>query len=576
MATVSILIPAYKSRFLRRALVSAQGQTFDDVEILVGDDTPDAALEQIVRSCSDPRIQYFHHGFQKGTRNSQALLQRASGKYIKWLYDDDVLMPTSVDVLVQALRAHPESAMAFHGRVIIDENDAVSQVPPPLLKDGERALIDRALLVREMVGKLNNFIGEPSNIMFNRERLLDAAGVFDYRSWKLDFLGDVAVYLNLSAQGPLVAVGGYLSAFRRHEAQSSNALSPNFSAGLYEWELVVRGEAAAGYLDAEGLASAQQLLTQIYSTWAGQLPELANLLGNLNELTVRSPRELLDSQRFQADLERARSAVAARVAARRKPAAPALPAAQKFCVVCDKPVARWLPHPHAGKDREFMQQVESVGSTLEKHHCPNCYCNDRDRHLWLYFAYSGLLENVSRMRILHIAPEISLEHRIRSLRPLEYIAGDLFPRSPEHRKINVESLDFPGGYFDLIICNHVLEHVDDPARAIAEFSRCLTPGGYLVAQTPYSPLLKHTFELNRPVSAAFATRYFGQDDHVRLFGADIVDYFRGAGLNGDLYSHKTVLGEIDPDVVGCNVREPYFLFSKGTMPAFDLKRLREA
>ncbi|TDN68011.1 glycosyltransferase [Paraburkholderia sp. BL10I2N1] len=568
MATVSILIPAYKARFLGRALTSAQGQTFDDIEILVGDDTPDAALEQTVRSFADPRIQYFHHGFQKGTRNSQALLQRASGKYIKWLYDDDVLMPTSVEALVEALRAHPESAMAFHGRVIIDENDAVSQVPPPLLKDGERALIDRALLVREMVGKLNNFIGEPSNIMFNRERLIDAAGVFDYRSWKLDFLGDVAIYLNLSAHGPLVAVGGYLSAFRRHDGQSSNALSPNFSAGLYEWELMVRGEAGAGYLEGEALASAQQLLTQLYSNWAGKLPELAHLLGNLQELIARPTHELFASQRFQADLERARSAVAARVAARRKPVAQAAPVAQKFCVVCDKPVTEWLPHPAAGSDRDFMQQVESVGSTLEKHHCPNCYCNDRDRHLWLYFAYSGLLENASSKRILHIAPEARLEPRIRALEPMEYIAGDLFPRSPAHRKINVESLDFPGGYFDLIICNHVLEHVDNPAQAIAEFSRCLTPTGHLVAQTPYSPVLKHTFELNRPVSGAFATRYFGQDDHVRLFGADIVDYFRGAGLSGDLYPHKTVLGEIDPDVVGCNVREPFFLFSKGHMPAF--------
>jgi hypothetical protein len=89
-----------------------------------------------------------------------------------------------------------------------------------------------------------------------------------------------------------------------------------------------------------------------------------------------------------------------------------------------------------------------------------------------------------------------------------------------------------------------------------------------VAQTPYSPILKRTFELNKPASVPFKTWYFGQDDHVRLFGADIVDYFRDAGLNGDLYPHATVLGNIDADVVGCNVREPFFLFAKGEAPAF--------
>ncbi|TAL96074.1 MAG: methyltransferase domain-containing protein [Paraburkholderia sp.] len=562
MATVSILIPAYKAQFLDRALISAQQQTFADIEILVGDDTPDAALESFVRRFADPRIQYFHHGFQKGTRNSQALLQKASGKYIKWLYDDDVLMPTSVEVLVEALRAHPEAPMAFHGRVIIDENDAVTHVPPPLLEEGERGLIDRAFLVREMIGKLNNFIGEPSNIMFDRERA-DVSSVFDYRSVKLDFLGDVAIYLNLSQQGPLVAVGGYWSAFRRHSGQSSASSSPNFSAGLYEWELMVRGEAAAGSLDAESLAMAQQLLKHAYSNWAS-LSELSQLYANLDELTASPAEGLFTSPRFQADLESARALVASRVAARRSRPAPA----QRFCVVCDQTVTEWKPHPLAGQDRDFMQQVESVGSTLEKHLCPNCYCNDRDRHLWLYAAYSGIFENATEKRILHIAPEATLEPRIRALNPLEYIGGDLFPRSAEHRKINVEALEFPDGYFDLIICNHVLEHVDDPSAALAEFNRCLKPEGHLIAQTPYSPVLKHTFELNRPVQPAFATRYFGQSDHVRLFGADIVDYFRAAGLHGDLYPHKAVLGEIDPDYVGCNGREPFFLFSKGQAPVF--------
>lgn len=123
MTTVGILIPAYKPQYLARAIGSAVQQTFADVEILVGDDTPKAALADIVKSIDDPRIQYFHHGFQRGTSYFRALHERASGKYIKWLFDDDLLMPQSVETLVAAQQANPDAPMAFHERCYIDAND---------------------------------------------------------------------------------------------------------------------------------------------------------------------------------------------------------------------------------------------------------------------------------------------------------------------------------------------------------------------------------------------------------------------------------------------------------------------
>ncbi|CAG4910291.1 hypothetical protein R69919_03776 [Paraburkholderia gardini] len=562
MATVSILIPAFKALFLGRALISAQQQTFEDVEILVGDDTPHGDLEALVRRVGDSRVQYFHHGFQNGSENARQLWRRASGKYVKWLFDDDVLMPNSVEILIAALRENPESALAFHGRVFIDGDDQVTFVPPALVNEGEHVLLDRAFLAEYMVANQNNFVGEPSNIMLNRE-LVELDELFGYRDLDLLFLADVAMCLNLSGRAPIVAVGGYGSAFRQHAGQNSSQGSPRFSAGLFEWEMMLRGEAADGRLRGEALAAAKDRMKAIYTGWAGKLPELGALLGNLDELTQLPSNELFDSVQYQANLESARDAVMERVTARKNPAD-----TQDFCVICEQPVDTWLAHPNINMRMDFMEHTETIGSILDKHNCPHCYCNDRDRHVWLYIAYSGILEDAPGKRILHIAPEASIEQRIRRLQPHEYIAGDLFPRSPDHRKINVEALDFPDGHFDLIICNHVLEHVDSPDVALAEFSRCLAPGGHVVAQTPYSPILKHTFELNKPASVPFKTWYFGQDDHVRLFGADIVDYFRDAGLNGDLYPHATVLGNIDAYKAGCNVREPFFLFAKGEAPVF--------
>jgi glycosyltransferase involved in cell wall biosynthesis len=561
MATVSILIPAFKPDFLVKALASAQSQTFKDIEILVSDDTVDGKLKEIVGRFNDPRIRYFHHGFQDGLRNSQKLWEYASGKYVKWLYDDDILMPTSVEMLVNALRKFPESALAFHDRAFIDSQDKVTQVPPALITDGDMALIDRPMLAREMVAKLNNFIGEPSNIMLVRDKV-DVMTVMSYKRWGLNFLADVGMFLNLAERAPLVAVRGHLSCFRQHGAQQSNHHSPIMSAGFYEWELMVRGEAASGNLPQELLAGAKERIRNFYGYAVGtlQLKEIEPLFNNLDELTERAPSELLESPRFQADLANARAAVEARRRSARQ---------THFCTLCDSSVSAWLPHPQINAiDVEFLSQVDSVGSRLDKHLCPRCYSNDRDRHLWLYLQNSGLLENVGGKRILHIAPEATIEPRIRALNPLEYIGGDLYPRQAHHRKINVEALDFPDGHFDLIICNHVLEHVNHPQHALAEFQRVLKPAGMLVAQTPYSPVLKHTFELNRPAEVSFAIRYFGQDDHVRLFGADIVDLFRAAGLNGDLYPHAAVLDDIDPDAFGVNGKEPFFLFSRGAAPQF--------
>lgn len=566
MASVSILVPASRPDYLGRALLSAQSQTYTDIEILVGDDTAEGSLAEIVERFDDPRVRYFHHGFGDRRRNAAQLWERASGKYVKWLSGDDVLMPTSVEALTNALAQNPDSPMAFHGGVFVGENDAIHFVPPALLNPGQCGIVTRQSLVDTLVAELNNYVGEPSNVMLVRDRV-DMNAALTYGDWNLDSLVDVAMYLNLAGQAPLVAVGGYLSALRRAAGPTPMHANAASSAAFYEWEMIVRKEAAQGNLSTAGLKTAQQRLKDLYTSASAAFPELGRLQDNLDDLTTLPPDELVRDARFQDSLAFARAAAAERAAS---PAPVPTAHAQKYCVVCENEVPHWLAVPGSGDGTpgdDFFGQVRFTGSALHKYGCPSCHCNDRDRHLWLYFAVSGVLENASQMRILHIAPEVRLEPRIRALGPREYIVGDLFPRSPEHRRINVEALDFPEGYFDLIICNHVLEHVDDPRRALAEFNRCLAPGGHLVAQTPYSPRLKHTFELNTPASTAFKTQYFGQDDHVRMFGADIADYFHAAGLQGGLYPHETVLAEADADQWGCNEHEPFFLFRKGALPA---------
>jgi SAM-dependent methyltransferase len=238
-----------------------------------------------------------------------------------------------------------------------------------------------------------------------------------------------------------------------------------------------------------------------------------------------------------------------------------------FCCLCERAVDHWLPHPERASFSQFTTLMGLVGSDLSVYLCPRCGCNDRDRHLWMYMAAAGLPEQLAGQRILHMAPEVALEPRLQACRPAEYVRGDLYPRRAGIQRIDAQALPFEDGRFDLIIANHLLEHVPDPAAAVAEFARCLAPGGMLIAQTPYAPRLKKTFEVEGSPSAAFAELFYGQDDHVRLFGGDIEAYFIGAGLTGRLHPHAELLGDLDPLEFGCNRHEPFFAFSKPELEA---------
>lgn len=320
MVTVSILIPAHRPEFLAEAIASALAQTFEDIEILVGDNTSDGALEGIVSQFGSPKLKYFHHGFDNGGENARALWEKARGRYIKWLFYDDILMPESVTLLLDALRKFPQAAMAFHGRVMIDAKCAIVHTPPRLLNNGETALMDRSHIVRNMLPQLDNFIGEPSFVMLDKSRI-DIADLSKYKDHVPDFLGDVCAYLAVAKLGPIAIVGGYHGAFRRHGAQESANSSPIFAMGLIEWEVYLRGEAADGNLTIREILATKQRLEEVYARFSLHFPELQRFIAGLTELTDELPGRLPGSGKFKANIAYAREALKARASAVRLNAA---------------------------------------------------------------------------------------------------------------------------------------------------------------------------------------------------------------------------------------------------------------
>ena len=97
--------------------------------------------------------------------------------------------------------------------------------------------------------------------------------------------------------------------------------------------------------------------------------------------------------------------------------------------------------------------------------------------------------------------------------------------------MDIHQIPFAESTFDVVLCNHVLEHVDDDLKAMREIARVLKPGGYSILQVPFfSPVPETTIEDKSVTDARQREKEFGQDDHVRKFGKDYPDRISRSGM----------------------------------------------
>lgn len=120
--------------------------------------------------------------------------------------------------------------------------------------------------------------------------------------------------------------------------------------------------------------------------------------------------------------------------------------------------------------------------------------------------------------------------RFEALNNLEYITADI--ESPLAKvKMDIHDIPFEANSFDVVFCNHVLEHVDDDLKALSEMKRVLRPGGWAILQVPFFyPLPKVTLEDPSITDPKEREKIFGQDDHVRLYGEDYAERLRSSGF----------------------------------------------
>lgn len=169
---------------------------------------------------------------------------------------------------------------------------------------------------------------------------------------------------------------------------------------------------------------------------------------------------------------------------------------------------------------------------------------ERHRLIWLYLKTETNFFT-DKIRFLHVAPEYCFIRRFKKMKNIDYVTGDLI--SPwADVKMDVRQIPLPGESFDVAMCNHVFEHVEEDLQAMREFYRILKPGGWAIFQVPIDTQRKETFQDPSIVTEADREKHYWQRDHVRLYG---LDYGRRLEQAGFVVDENHLVDKLDKKLV---------------------------
>ena len=159
---------------------------------------------------------------------------------------------------------------------------------------------------------------------------------------------------------------------------------------------------------------------------------------------------------------------------------------------------------------------------------PSTLSLERHRLLWLYLKNeTGFF--TKPLKVLHMAPEQCFLSLFKKMKHLDYTTADLYSPIVDV-KADILNLPFEENQFDIILCNHVLEHIEDDARAMKELFRVMKSGGMGIFQIPQDITRETSYEDDTIQTPEDRAKHFGQYDHVRIYGRDYFDRLRAAGF----------------------------------------------
>jgi SAM-dependent methyltransferase len=174
--------------------------------------------------------------------------------------------------------------------------------------------------------------------------------------------------------------------------------------------------------------------------------------------------------------------------------------------------------------------------------CWWCGAHERHRALWLYLHERTSLFAGAELSVLHFSPEHFLERALAAQPRVRYLSADLEPGAAM-AEVDITAIPYAEASFDVVICSHVLEHVEDDRRGVRELFRVLRPGGFALVLVPLDHDRAETYEDPQITTPAEREQAYWQHDHLRLYGRDFGQRLAEAGFTVEGEDFVTGLGE---------------------------------
>lgn len=235
------------------------------------------------------------------------------------------------------------------------------------------------------------------------------------------------------------------------------------------------------------------------------------------------------------------------------------------CPFCGREFRKFL---HGGKNLPFFKGHAIIGGGRRTNMlCPKCHSTDRDRLIYCYLTSNKKL-STRHYSLLHIAPEQPLKKYFKNFSNVAYYCGDKFESGyagfyydKETMTLDLTNLSFAENSFDIIICNHVLEHITEESKALNEIHRVLKPDGWAILQVPIALGIMKTIE--QPTDSNKKREFiFGQYDHVRLYGLDYSSRLKVHGFHVEEWSATKQFDPIQIKRFALNSAEKVYIVSK--------------
>ncbi|HNR85271.1 MAG TPA: class I SAM-dependent methyltransferase [Taishania sp.] len=216
------------------------------------------------------------------------------------------------------------------------------------------------------------------------------------------------------------------------------------------------------------------------------------------------------------------------------------------CPVCERSYSKFLAYGTMNRDNVL---------------CPGDLTLERHRLMWLYLRDFSNFFTAPHLKVLHIAPEQCFHKKFKQQKNLDYLTADLVsPIADMH--FDLHKIPLEDNQFDVVFCNHVMEHVDDPIQCMSELYRVMKPGGWAIMQVPQDIARATTLEDKNITSEADREKYYWQKDHLRLFGMDYPNWLEKVGFHTEIFDKDKNIGKDKMERYRLMEKEIFYIFHK--------------